>query len=154
MIYVFDADGAAKYRSSADENRDESTVQDLVARAMAEQRGVNWIISPEDIPISQAYLHDGTLRRRPARPSTLHVWDKSKFEWVDPRTPEQLAEAALEQVRIKRDQLLAESDWVALRAFDTGSPVPWPWRVYRQRLRDITAQPDPFNITWPEAPKP
>ena len=26
------------------------------------------------------------------------------------------------------------------------------WQAYRQALRDITEQPDPFNIVWPETP--
>ena len=26
------------------------------------------------------------------------------------------------------------------------------WETYRQELRDITTQPDPFNITWPSIP--
>ena len=26
------------------------------------------------------------------------------------------------------------------------------WRTYRQQLRDVTSQPDPFNIVWPTPP--
>jgi hypothetical protein len=27
------------------------------------------------------------------------------------------------------------------------------WAIYRQALRDITNQADPFNITWPTPPQ-
>jgi len=27
------------------------------------------------------------------------------------------------------------------------------WETYRQELRDITDQPDPFNINWPTPPE-
>ena len=49
-------------------------------------------------------------------------------------------------IRNQRNQLLAQSDWTQL----ADTPVDkTSWATYRQELRDITAQPDPFNITWP-----
>jgi len=49
-------------------------------------------------------------------------------------------------VRNQRNQLLKDSDWTQL----ADTPVDkTSWATYRQELRDITAQPDPFNITWP-----
>lgn len=56
-------------------------------------------------------------------------------------------------VRQTRDQLLRETDWVTIRAQDTGTPVTPIWSTYRQALRDITQQTDPFNITWPTKPE-
>jgi len=51
-------------------------------------------------------------------------------------------------VRSRRTQLIAESDWMA-----NSDVVMTPeWAAYRQALRDITDQQDPFNITWPERP--
>lgn len=64
------------------------------------------------------------------------------------------AAAQWKLVREKRNQLLQESDWtqmldvVAYASFDFKDN----WRNYRQALRDITTQPDPFNITWPIKP--
>ena len=55
-------------------------------------------------------------------------------------------------VRVLRDRRLAETDWVTLRAQEHGTPVPPEWLTYRQALRDITEQPDPFSIVWPAAP--
>jgi hypothetical protein len=55
-------------------------------------------------------------------------------------------------VRKDRDARLAASDWVVARSVDQGGAVPVQWRQYRQALRDITQQADPFNIVWPTPP--
>lgn len=55
-------------------------------------------------------------------------------------------------VRNTRDNKLKETDWMTNRAADTGTPMATEWATYRQALRDITTQTDPFNITWPVAP--
>lgn len=68
------------------------------------------------------------------------------------RTAEQIEAEQWAVVRIERDLLLADSDWVTLRAIEQDLPVPEDWRAYRQALRDITLQPDPFSIDWPTAP--
>jgi len=49
-------------------------------------------------------------------------------------------------VRTQRNQLLKDSDWTQLADTPVDKTL---WATYRQELRDITAQPDPFNITWP-----
>lgn len=56
------------------------------------------------------------------------------------------------RVRARRAALLADCDWVLLRAIETGDEVPTPWSAYRQALRDITEQQDPFSISWPTPP--
>lgn len=154
MIYVFNDNGEAIYQSSGDTDRPEEFVQEAIARAIANTGGVQGLSTAEVIPAQHAYLRDGKVCRRDARPSDDHVWDKRTFAWVDPRTAKQKADAQWGEVKAQRDKLLDESDWVVLRAYDLDAPVPGPWRVYRQRLRDITNQQDPFNITWPDPPKP
>ena len=64
---------------------------------------------------------------------------------------------AAESVRTQRDKLLAESDWVTVKAVDQnaadslGIQVPQVWLDYRQALRDITTQDGfPHNVIWPE----
>lgn len=57
------------------------------------------------------------------------------------------------QVRAERDSKLAQTDWVTIRAMDTGTAMSAEWSAYRQALRDITAQAGfPWNVTWPEKP--
>lgn len=59
------------------------------------------------------------------------------------------AELQWEAVRIERNARLAVCDWTQL----PDAPVDTlAWADYRQELRDITDQPDPFNITWPTEP--
>lgn len=67
-------------------------------------------------------------------------------------TPEEIAQRNADQWAVIRDQrntLLAACDWTQL----SDAPVDdLAWAVYRQALRDITTQSDPFNILWPAAP--
>jgi hypothetical protein len=55
-------------------------------------------------------------------------------------------------VKARRDYLLAMSDWTQLP--DVPQATKDLWAVYRQALRDITAQAGfPQNVTWPTAPQ-
>lgn len=62
-------------------------------------------------------------------------------------TTEQLAA----EIRLKRNSLLAASDWTQV----LDAPVDQiTWATYRQILRDITAQSGfPTNVTWPIKPE-
>ena len=87
----------------------------------------------------------------PAPPDTEHetfAWDASIKRWVG--TPTSAAHWRF--VRAERDRRLSACDWVVARASERGEPVPLDWTVYRQALRDITDQPDPLAIRWPEPP--
>ena len=82
----------------------------------------------------------------------------TNIDWTQMKTAEQLAqeahEAAVDSARGERDRLLAESDWVTIRATDTGDPVPTEWVDYRQALRDIPEQTGfPEEIEWPQEPE-
>ena len=55
-----------------------------------------------------------------------------------------------EKNRMKRNVLLSYSDWTQLS--DVSGVDKTAWATYRQQLRDITTQTDPFNITWPTKP--
>ena len=67
------------------------------------------------------------------------------------------AEAAA-SVRAERDKLLAECDWVTLKAVDAsndglGIQLPEVWVTYRQALRDVPTQAGfPHSVTWPTKP--
>jgi hypothetical protein len=54
------------------------------------------------------------------------------------------------EIRDLRDSLLLECDWTQIA--DSPQNSNNDWKVYRQALRDITTQSDPFNITWPVKP--
>lgn len=80
-------------------------------------------------------------------------WDRDSLELVPYEPPERPLEAVEEDARQRRATLLAASDWVTLRALDTGEPVPLAWRQYRQFLRDAPQQSGwPRDVEWPEVP--
>lgn len=55
--------------------------------------------------------------------------------------------------RDSRDKLLADCDWVVVKALESGQTVPGEWATYRQALRDLPQQIGfPVTIDWPEKP--
>lgn len=52
-------------------------------------------------------------------------------------------------VRAKRNAMLISSDWTQLPDAPVDAQA---WAVFRQGLRDVTNQSDPFEIVWPSAP--
>lgn len=77
--------------------------------------------------------------------------------WID----EYNAAEALRQVRVIRDTLLKETDWITIKAYDQQQPVPVDWANYRQALRDMTQQHPQIDgngdliessVTWPAKP--
>ena len=65
-------------------------------------------------------------------------------------------------LRLERDILLQETDWVVTKAAETGVAETDAWKTYRQALRDITSGASPkldslynldmSSVTWPTKP--
>lgn len=55
-----------------------------------------------------------------------------------------------EEIRQIRNELLQECDWTQLS--DITSETKTVWQSYRQELRDVTTQSNPFSIVWPVKP--
>lgn len=74
-------------------------------------------------------------------------WDAMEAEWAAGAD-----DRAAEEVRTKRDSLLAECDWTQV----LDAPVDQiAWATYRQALRDITKHanfPNLQDTDWPETP--
>lgn len=69
---------------------------------------------------------------------------------MDQAAVDAVTERQWTSIRADRNQRLADCDWTQL----PDAPVDGAaWAAYRQELRDITNQPDPFNITWPQEPE-
>ena len=106
----------------------------------------------DDAPTSQNTITElvGWSQVLPSKPSAKCVLflRSGALAFEAPRSPAQ----AWTDVRAERDTLLAASDWTVTRAVETGSSIPTAWSTYRQALRDITEQEDPFNIDWPTPP--
>jgi hypothetical protein len=99
-----------------------------------------------DEAFTDGYIQDGQHFTLPAQPSPHHVFDYTTKQWVDPRTPE----TQWPVVRAQRNARLSASDWTQLP--DVPLATKEAWAAYRQALRDVTLQPDPFAIIWPVSP--
>jgi hypothetical protein len=69
----------------------------------------------------------------------------------DPAKVQAKLDAQWVSVRAQQKQKLYESDWTC-SVTDYEVPNKADWVTYRQALRDVTTQTDPFNIVWPTAP--
>ena len=74
--------------------------------------------------------------------------------WIQTDATESEIQQRLEdkwfEIREIRNQLLMECDWTQLS--DIPTEIKSLWSSYRQDLRDITNQTNPFNIIWPVKP--
>jgi len=98
------------------------------------------------IPGKAYHLELGVLTETPSSPGSTYVFNYSTFSWEDTRTIKEMWIT----VKSTRNDLLSLSDWTQMP--DVSLTTKSAWAVYRQQLRDITTQADPFNIVWPTAP--
>ena len=121
-------------------------------------------ISPEDLnalgvdpilegPQPQLTRFQSAIKTGPEQDSKGNwMWVYVAVDW----TPEQIEQATTQQwanVRSERDRRLLDSDWSQLPDVPLTEEKKVEWVVYRQELRDVTNQPDPFEITWPTKPE-
>ena len=109
---------------------------------------LDWIAEQGYYVITVWKPHDrATEKLVPAAP---HLFDgMCCIVDVEPLTAEELQSRVDTQwamIRSQRNQILKDTDWTQV----ADSPVDKAaWATYRQALRDITMQDDPFKITWP-----
>jgi len=73
---------------------------------------------------------------------------EQEAEFIAKKTAEKSA-----AIRAERDKKLVETDWIAVKAFETNGNIPALWQLYRQALRDVTAQETfPESVVWPTKP--
>jgi hypothetical protein len=56
-----------------------------------------------------------------------------------------------EHIRVARNEILTQCDWTILPDSPVSSSIE-DWKTYRQQLRDITNQSNPFEVVWPTQP--
>ena len=104
-----------------------------------------WILSPygfaiygsvnNEIDFNQNVVYEDPLKK----PTWAQVQGgKDSEQWI--------------QIRGLRTSKLFECDWTVLPDVPFDPSVKTEWETYRQDLRDVTDQPDPFNIVWPTPP--
>ena len=93
-------------------------------------------------------VKNNAIENLPEKPSKYHIFDFDNNVWFDIRT----TESQWQEIRNQRNSLLMETDWTdTVSAIDRlGQEVYNSWQAYRQALRDLTTQSDPFDIIWPQ----
>jgi len=96
---------------------------------------------------SMYYIENNAPVAIPPAPNQYCVFNYDTKQWIDPRTDE----TQWVIVRNQRDVLLVSCDWTQLPDVQISNKS--IWAAYRQNLRNITTQSDPFNIIWPTPPQ-
>ena len=83
--------------------------------------------------------------------------DISTGQLIDITEPDEVVndEENLIWLRTRRNEMLAQSDWVVIKEREEGGSVSnfADWKTYRQALRDITDSATSLDdVTWPEKP--
>lgn len=94
------------------------------------------------------YVENGCLVDMPAKPFLDSIFDFGSKSWVNPDS-----NVRWQSVRSQRDILLSLSDWTQSVDSPLSDQKKIEWKTYRQALRDITNQADPFSIEWPTKPE-
>lgn len=89
-------------------------------------------------PVFADYTDDEGVTHTAAEQEAAYKAQKDAAQW--------------EAIRTDRTRRLADTDWTQLDDTPLANTAKQEWASYRQALRDITAQADPFNIEWPANP--
>lgn len=82
------------------------------------------------------------------RPNYLYKWNDDIKLWELDKN------LAMNEIRVKRNDLLVQTDWTQLLDVDLSEDKKTAWKLYRQALRDITKNiVDVENPTWPIIPE-
>jgi hypothetical protein len=99
--------------------------------------------------------YDTATQTREHGPALLidGVWTQNYIvSELDPELAAAKTEAQWSVVRAERNKLISNTDWTQLPDAPLTNLETADWGSYRQALRDITTQSDPFNINWPVSP--
>lgn len=74
----------------------------------------------------------------PAPPDQRFYWGYTEDGELIPKDHAQLVELWTAQTRTTAGTLLSPTDWMVVRELDNGTPVPEPWKAWRQSVRDAS----------------
>ena len=126
--------------------------------------GPTWGQTTEEV--LEALGADVVLEGPQAQPTRYQVAYRDGVQEIDGKWFTKYSVADMEQeakdaldaqqaksVREQRNQKLAETDWMVIKALESNTPQNFEMAAYRQALRDITSQAGfPWDIQWPDAP--
>ena len=124
--------------------------------------------------MSQVRISDALLQLKPGAEWSVSGNTYEGINWLDKtqtkptedevnkKIDELKAAEPMNLLREERDRLIAQSDWMIVRAKETSTNIPAAWKTYRQALRDLPASSNPkldsegyldmTSVTWPTKP--
>ena len=133
-------------------------LESVTTEGVPDYSGEDYEIVETEVNI-QGFYQSGHITETINGTSYHLKWDASKKEVVKDDTTKTAWELAQEwiQIRQERTRLLAETDWVVIKARENGGQVPAAWKTYRVALRDIPSEQSSktkySEITWPTRPE-
>ena len=155
VIAIHELDWQCRRRAKGLDKSDYWTwLESVTTEGVPDYSGEDYEIVETDAPLSyestSGHIHeDGTYSLK---------WDATKKEIVKDDTAKTAWELAEEwkRIRTERNRLLAETDWVVIKARENGGQVSTAWKTYRVALRDLPAEQSDktkySEITWPTQP--
>jgi hypothetical protein len=106
---------------------------------------------PYPLPTDMSGYNFEDFTLAPAEPTLIpgQVLGWVDLAWVVREANEAEMQIQWVLVRTIRNSLLEASDVLVIRAYEAALAVPVDIVAYRQALRDVTNQINPFEITWP-----
>ena len=117
---------------------------------------------------------DALVELKPGAEWTIDGRDYDRLVWLDKSqtkpTLDELttklsamnAAEPMRRLRVQRDKLLTECDWIVTMNKELGTNIPAAWKTYRQSLRDLPSTQTPVlddnnmvgisSVTWPTKP--
>lgn len=121
----------------------------LISDSLLETFGV-YKVELKDSGYDDDYTKD-VVELTPTLSGSIYV-QTYEISDADETTINTRKEIKWEEIREQRNQLLSQCDWTQFQDSPiTGSQLTL-WQTYRQELRDITNQSNPFEISWPTKP--
>ena len=106
----------------------------------------SWNVFPvEETPFPVVDYNQNVIEAEPENVNGIWVRSWNVVTATQAEVDKRIAEQWV-NVREERNDKLSSTDWTQLPDAPESS---WDWKKYRQALRDVTLQVDPFNIVWP-----
>jgi hypothetical protein len=143
MLYVKVTNGSIQYPYTMGQLRKDNPNTSFPAYISADTLAAYGVYAIQEVPAPEV----DPLTQRHEQTNPVQVDGNWTQVWQVLQLPE---DQATVNVRAKRNQLLADSDWTQL----ADSPVDKDaWAVYREALRTLPEQAGfPYSVQWPVAP--
>tara|TARA_B100000508_G_scaffold140382_1_gene141205 strand:+ start:107 stop:580 length:474 start_codon:yes stop_codon:yes gene_type:complete len=121
-------------------------LESVTTEGVPDYSGEDYEIVETDAPLSYSFNDSGHIHQD----GTFSLkWDGTKIVKDDTAKAEWELAEEWKRIRIQRNRLLAETDYLALKDNTLSTAM----KEYRDKLRSVPQDnSDPYNITWPTKP--